>query len=54
MLTINHPKTFVFLEIIREICKILNIRFFDKRRYIHYVSNPNYMELPELTVNTAL
>jgi hypothetical protein len=46
MLTKNHPNTFLFLEIIKEICKILNIEFFSQRKYAHYLNNPNYMELP--------
>ena len=46
MLTKNHPKTFLFLEIMKEICKFLNIEFFDQRLYLHYMNNPNYMGLP--------
>lgn len=46
MLTKNHPNTFLFLEIIKEICNFLNIEFFDQRSYSHFVNNPNYMELP--------
>jgi hypothetical protein len=46
MLTNNHPKTFLFLEIMKEICKILNIEFFSQQKYRQYLNNPNYMGLP--------
>jgi hypothetical protein len=46
MLTKNHPNTFLFLEILKEICKIMDIEFFSQRKYAHYVNNLNYMELP--------
>jgi hypothetical protein len=46
MLTTHHPNTYFFLEIIKEICKILNIEFFSQRKYRKYLNNPNYMELP--------
>jgi len=43
---INHPTTFLFLEIIKELCMILDINFFEKCEYDKYIENFNYMELP--------
>ena len=46
MLTIHHPNTFLFLEIVREICKIIDIKFFHKKIYFHLLKNNNYAGLP--------
>ena len=34
MLSIDHPTTFLFLEIMKKICNILNIEFFTQKRLI--------------------
>jgi hypothetical protein len=41
-----HPTTFLFLEILKKICVILKIDFFDEEQYNYYISNINYMNLP--------
>jgi hypothetical protein len=46
MLTYNHPKTFLFLEIIKELCILLNVDFFNKDQYDDFLKNENFMELP--------
>jgi hypothetical protein len=46
MLTINHPNTFLFMEIIKELCNLLNLNFFTEEQYNIFIKNPNYMELP--------
>jgi hypothetical protein len=46
MLTINHPKTFFFLEIIRELCLLINIDFFTENQCNKFLENENYMDLP--------
>lgn len=43
---INHPTTFLFLEIIKELCIVLNINFFEKNEYEKYLKNFNFMGLP--------
>ncbi len=43
---INHPTTVLFLEIIKELCIILNINFFEKYEYEKYLKNFNFMGLP--------
>ena len=46
MLTVRHPNTFLFLSMVRKICLMLNIDFFNPTQYFKYVKNTNYMELP--------
>ena len=46
MLTIHHPNTFLFLEIVNEICKIINIDTFSENKRNIFLQNPNYMNLP--------
>jgi len=43
---INHPTTFLFLEIIKELCIILNISFFEQHEYNKFLENFNFMNLP--------
>ena len=47
MLSINHPTTFLFLEILKEICIILKINFFTNDQYLFFMKNMNFMELPQ-------
>jgi hypothetical protein len=46
MLNIWHPTTFLFLEIMKELCLLMNIEFFRKRQYIFLLKNNNFMGLP--------
>ena len=46
MLTCFHPKTFLFMEIIKLLCNLLNYNFFTEEQYNNYLKNENYMELP--------
>ena len=46
MLSNNHPKTFVFLKIIKEICLLLKIQFFTKEHSNYFLKNENFMGLP--------
>ncbi len=46
MLTIWHPSTFLFLEIVNEICNILNIETFSKTTREMFLQDDNYMQLP--------
>jgi hypothetical protein len=46
MLTCNHPKTFLFMEVIKVLCKLLNYDFFTEEYYNNFLKNENYMELP--------
>jgi len=46
MLTLNHPKTLLFMEIIQSLCNLLNFNFFTKEQYNNYLKNENYMGLP--------
>jgi len=43
---VNHPNTFLFMEIMKIICNILNINFFNEDQYNKFIENNNYMELP--------
>jgi len=47
MLTSWHPSTFLFLEITKELCKMINLTFFRQGIYNYLLKNSNYMELPE-------
>jgi hypothetical protein len=46
MLSINHPNTFLFMEIIKLLCNLLNYDFFTEEQYNNFLKNDNYMELP--------
>jgi len=46
MLTCVHPKTFLFLELIKILCNLLNYNFFTDEQYNNFLKNENYMELP--------
>ena len=46
MLNCFHPKTFLFMEIIKLLCNLLNYNFFTEEQYNNYLKNENYMELP--------
>ena len=46
MVTINHPTTFLLLELIRRLCIILDVSFFTDVQYALFMVNNNYMELP--------
>jgi len=46
MLTIWHPSTFLFLEIVNEICNVLNIETFSKTTREMFLQDDNYMQLP--------
>lgn len=42
----DHPTTFLFLEIMKKLCILLNIDFFAEEEYNDYLKNDNFMELP--------
>jgi hypothetical protein len=46
MLDVHHPNTFLFMEVIKELCNLLNYNFFTKKQYNIFLKNENYMELP--------
>ena len=46
MLANNHPNTFLFMEIIKLLCNLLNYNFFTEKQYNNFLKNKNYMELP--------
>jgi hypothetical protein len=46
MLTVNHPTTFLFLQLAKEICYFMNINWFKQEDYDEFMKNPNYMGLP--------
>ena len=46
MLSQRHPKTSLFLEMVKELCKLLDIPFFTKEKYKTFIENNNFMELP--------
>jgi len=46
MLTQNHPKTFLFMEIVKILCNLLNLDFFTEEQYNDFLKNENYMQLP--------
>lgn len=46
MLTNDHPNTFLFLEIVKELCKLLKFDFFKKEQCDIFLQNENYMGLP--------
>lgn len=46
MLKINHPKTFLILEVMKELCSMLSIEFFKCEKYNEFLQNENYIGLP--------
>lgn len=46
MLTIWHPNTFLFLELMKDICLFLEIDFFSEEQTNEFLKKNNYMELP--------
>lgn len=46
MITSNHPNTFLFLEIINKLCKLLNIDTFSELKRNIFLQDNNYMKLP--------
>jgi len=46
MLSCWHPNTFLFMEIVKILCNLLNISFFTKDKYFYFLRNKNFMELP--------
>jgi hypothetical protein len=46
MLKDNHPKTFLFMEILKAICNLLEYNFFTDEQYTNFVRDENYMKLP--------
>ena len=50
MLTVRHPNTFLFLEIVKELCRLLQLNFFTRERYNLFLKNPNYMELSTVEI----
>lgn len=47
MLTCNHPSTFLFMEIIKILCDLLNYDFFTEDQYNIFLKNENYIGLPQ-------
>ena len=46
MLSICHPNTFLFLEVMDKICKLLNIDTFSEIKRNMFLEDNNYMNLP--------
>jgi len=46
MLTYSHPNTFLFMEIIKLLCNLLDYNFFTDEQYNNFLMNENYMDLP--------
>ena len=46
MITVNHPNTFLFIEVVNEICRILHIDTFSKLKRDIFLADNNYMKLP--------
>ena len=46
MLDICHPTTFMFLELVREICKRTGLTFFTDEQVARFLENENHMGLP--------
>ena len=44
MINCWHPKTFLFMEIVKLLCKLLNLDFFTEDQYNNFLKNENYME----------
>jgi hypothetical protein len=47
----DHPNTFLFMEIVKIICNLLNIDFFTDEQYNNFIKDENYMQLPGLRIN---
>lgn len=46
MLTIWHPNTLLFMELIKELCSLIGIEFFSEEQEKEFLKNENYMGLP--------
>lgn len=46
LITIHHPTTFLFMEILIQICSYLNIPFYDENIYLNMIKDYNIMDLP--------
>lgn len=46
MITLKHPNTFLFLELVNEICKLLNIDTFSEMKRNMFLQDNNYINLP--------
>ena len=46
MIAITHPNTFLFLEVLQEICRLISVDFFNDSQYKSLIQNNNIMELP--------
>ena len=46
LLTPNHPTTYVFLEMLLQICHLIPVPYVTNDQFMHYMTNMNYMELP--------
>jgi hypothetical protein len=47
----NHPNTFLFMEIVKIICNLLDVDFFTDEQYNNFIKDENYMQLPGLRCN---
>ena len=45
MLTLWHPNTFLFLEVVNEICKLLNLATFSEEKRTMFLEDENYMKI---------
>lgn len=46
LLTPNHPTTYVFLQMLVDICKRLSVPYVTNDQFVYFMKNPNHMELP--------
>ena len=46
MITDNHPNTFLFLEVVDELCKLLKIDSFSEEKKTMFLKDNNFMKLP--------
>lgn len=46
MLTHDHPKTSIFLEIVKQLCFMLNVPYFTSAEIVAFLEYENYMGLP--------
>jgi hypothetical protein len=46
MLSVPHPNTFLFLELVDQICKLLKIESFSDEKRDVFLKDQNYMKLP--------
>ena len=44
--SIKHPSTFFFMEIMKKLCKLLEVDFFSEAYYKSFMRKKNYMQLP--------